>query len=136
MRRLSLAWAFALVAISCPAFGCETSVINTSLEKLQSLFAQMRDEGHFNVSGPLAWDFYFLDPDQNKLAAFAQKLQAQGFRVIGIGPGQGTFQLTVERFEVQTPESLLQLSKDMGVLALKDCVAHYDGFDAGPNPSP
>lgn len=104
------------------------------LEKLQTMFANMRAQTHWNVDGPLLWGYFFLDADRDKLAAAGDALVAKGYRLVDIAKvdGRSDYRLHVERVEAHTPESLYARDIELEALARRLHIRSYDGMDAGP----
>ncbi len=107
------------------------------LEKLQSMFANMRAQTPWNIDGPLLWGYFFIDADRTRLDAAAATLKDKGYRVVGIAKvdGHDLFRLHVERVEVQTPDSLYARDIELEALARKLHIGSYDGMDVGPPPA-
>ena len=105
------------------------------LSQLEDMFSSMRKKTKWNVDGPLLWGYFFIDPNQEKLAKLAERLQSDDFRLVQIRQASESpvlFQLHVERVETHSPKSLHARNAKLYALAAEYRVQSYDGMDVGP----
>ena len=105
-----------------------------TLEKLETMFANMRKETKWNLDGDMLWGYFFTDPNRKKLEPVAKHLSETGYRVVAIYPtdDKSTFFLHVERVEHHTPKTLNARNLEFYALAAKFGLESYDGMDVGP----
>ena len=136
MKTLSAAaLAIALAGLGAPTAAQVAPKI--SLDQLQTMFANMRAQTHWNLDGPMLWGFFFLDSDRAKLEAAQAELTSKGYRFVAIQKVNGSenYRLHVERVEVHTPQTLYARDIELEGLARKLHVRSYDGMDVGPAPT-
>jgi len=104
----------------------------SSLEKVQEMFASMRENTEWDVDGPLLWGYFFTDHDESRLEQFADTLAGRGYEVIEIfETEEDDMVLHVERVEHHTPDSLHARNLELAKLVQASGVEAYDGFDVG-----
>ena len=133
-RRLLLRSAFCL---GLPALGTTTRAQENRipLSKLELMFSEMRRNTKWNVDGPLLWGYFFVDSSRARLSNLAERLQADGYKLVELRPAVDStimHQLHVERIETPTPESLHARNAQLYSLVAELGVASYDGMDVGP----
>jgi hypothetical protein len=112
---------------------------NISREQLQTMFAQMQQQSHWDLSKPLLWGYFFISPTREPLDKAAHLLAAMGYRVVGISPvGRSPspvpdrWRLHVDRVEIHTVDSLDARNHEFNDFARVNGIALYDGMDVGP----
>ncbi len=116
-----------------------------SLEQIEEMFAQVREQSPWDPSGDLTWGYYFVDPKAEKLDAAANELEKLGYTVLGIlepddsdeaiqdAPEKDMFFLHVAKVETHSPETLLARNEELYAFATKHSLYGYDGMDVGPS---
>jgi len=105
-----------------------------TLEMLEQLFSQMREEAPFDPSNELLWGYFFTDADKDKLRPVRDELVARGYREVALylTDDKGTYFLHIERVEKHTPETLHARNLEFYALAEQHGIDSYDGMDVGP----
>jgi hypothetical protein len=103
-------------------------------DKLDEMFALMREEAPFDVDGELLWGYFFTDADKKKLRPLLDELLASGYQEVGLyrTDDRQTYFLHVERVEKHTPISLDARNHELQQLAERHGIESYDGMDVGP----
>ncbi|EOA03837.1 Hypothetical Protein HFRIS_015806 [Herbaspirillum frisingense GSF30] len=131
MKNIVITILMALSLTSALAEECETRNNNISLEKIQGMFGQIKNQAKWDMSAPLVWGYFFVDPSQSKLSELSNYLGTNGYNMVELFFNGKSFTLHVEKSEVHTPESLNQRNTDFSALAKQRCIRSYDGFDVG-----
>jgi hypothetical protein len=105
-----------------------------SLERLEQMFAAMKEDTDWDTSGTLLWGYFFMDRRSERLAALGDHLVGMGYRLVSLhsADDESTEVLHVERIESHTPTSLNERNHQLEALAKRFDVASYDGMDVGP----
>lgn len=115
-----------------------------SLEQLEAMFAQIRDESPWDPTGDLTWGYYFVDADIDKLEQAGLALEEQGYTLLGIlepddsdeavaeSEVKDMYFLHVVKVETHTPESLSKRNDELYAFAAQHSLFSYDGMDVGP----
>jgi hypothetical protein len=111
---------------------CQSLYTDVSVEKVTTMFQQMRDDAHWDTAAPLRWGFYFEDHSREKLQKLGDALTAKGYRLVEIRPAGALLQLHLEKTEIYTPQSLVDQNGELIAAAIQACIMRYDGFDVGP----
>ncbi|HIE5096216.1 ribonuclease E inhibitor RraB [Stenotrophomonas maltophilia] len=110
------------------------------LEATRNLFANLRENTDWDISGPLLWGYFFVHSTEEPLRALSEHLQAQGYAFVELfeqepEEGDATFHvLHVERVEAHDEASLDRRNQEFAALAAEHGVEDYDGMDVGPAP--
>lgn len=112
---------------------------NITIEQLDEMFNNIRDEGQWDLSKPLLWGYYFTDADPNKLQSVIPKIESMGYSIVNIFQAKkeveseaDSFYLHVEKVEIHNSKSLDKTNDDFYIFALKNGLDSYDGMDVGP----
>jgi hypothetical protein len=100
-----------------------------TLEELQEMFAELREEGEWNLDEPLPWGYFFTSHEQEKLEKAGDALTEQGYTVVGIFDAEDSMFLHVEKTEKHTPESMLARNEELNAFAEKFGLESYEGMD-------
>ena len=105
-----------------------------TLEMLEQLFAQMREDAPFDPSNELLWGYFFTDSKKDALRPVKDALVKSGYREVALylTDDKATYILHVERVEKHTPESLHARNLEFYALAEQHGIDSYDGMDVGP----
>jgi hypothetical protein len=107
-------------------------------EQLEEMFASIRAKGHWSIDDECRWDYFFVDTDRDKLIQAPDRLESEGFEVVGLldpnpdDDDQDTVYLQVQRVERHTVDSLLALNTKVYVFAEAQGLSSYDGMDVSP----
>lgn len=105
------------------------------LAALEKMFASLRRDAPWYIEGSdLLWSYFFTDPDQQRLAALAQRLALEGYRRVSISLNEDASSsiLHLQRIETHTPATLHARNQELEHLATELHIATYDGMDVGP----
>ncbi|KAG1217111.1 hypothetical protein G6F35_009456 [Rhizopus arrhizus] len=111
------------------------------LEDTRNLFANLRENTDWDISGPLLWGYFFVHSTAEPLQALADHLQALGYNFVELfeqepEEGDAPFHvLHVERVEIHDEASLDRRNQEFAALATEKGVEDYDGMDVGPAPA-
>jgi hypothetical protein len=104
---------------------------------LQEMFDSMRvhANAHWSIDDVCLWGYFFTDGDESNLREAAHKLEALGYRVVGLDPDEDDpdlLWLHVEKEERHTVDSLQSRNEELYRLADEWGLESYDGMDVGP----
>ncbi|WP_191849747.1 ribonuclease E inhibitor RraB [Stenotrophomonas sp. SXG-1] len=108
------------------------------LEDTRNLFANLRENTDWDITGPLLWGYFFVHSTAEPLQVLADHLQAQGYTFVELfeqepEEGDAPFHvLHVERVEIHDEASLDRRNQEFAALAAEKGVEDYDGMDVGP----
>ena|SRR5688572_8658740 len=109
--------------------------------EIDQMFAGMARDTDWDLSAPLLWGYFFTDASQQRLREVAPVLQAQGYELVDIFPGEkqgpeapDEWWLHVEKLEAHTPASLDMRNQMLYAFARAHGLASYDGMDVGAAP--
>ena len=107
---------------------------NISIDTLERMFSNIRNESGWNTAGDLLWGYFFVDQEPTKLEPLGAYLVKLGYHLVSIyeTDDKSTHFLHVERVETHTPDSLSARNAELNALAVKFGVESYDGMDVGP----
>lgn len=115
--------------------------MHSSLPQIEQIFARVRDEAGWDVTGPLLWGFFFTDADPAKLSAAAERLTATGYRRVDLYAADTEnesdpprYFLHVERVERLTPATLHERNRRLNAFAAELGLDSYDGWDVSEAP--
>lgn len=104
-----------------------------SRDMLERMFAQIRAGSGWDLSKPLLWGYFFLDPDRVTLDRASKVLVERGYRLVAIEQvGDRLWRLHVERPEVHTVDTLDARNREFYAFARAQGLRSYDGMDVGP----
>jgi len=105
-----------------------------TLENLEQLFAQMREDAPFDPSHELLWGYFFTDSKKEKLRPVRDELVGLGYREVALylTDDNSTYFLHIERVEKHTPDTLNTRNMEFYALAKRHGIDSYDGMDVGP----
>lgn len=112
--------------------------MSITLETLQQMFDNIRENTKWSIDGPMLWGYFFTDASASKLKDLVPVLEAQGYRYVDmfipeLDDGEDEyFFLHLEKEEVHTVESLNERNQQLYALAEAYELASYDGMDVGP----
>jgi hypothetical protein len=117
---------------------------NISRDQLQSMFSQIQQNSNWDLTKPLLWGYFFVNPVRGPLDKAAPLLAAMGYRIVDIShvpnnanSRQDKWRLHVERIEIHTVDSLDARNRELNDFARANGIAFYDGMDVGsPSASP
>ena len=128
--------ALALAAVCSPI---RAQVTHIPKAQLDTMFADMKANAPWDISGNLLWGYYFISSDKQALTAAGDVLVAQGYHLVEvreIQPGNGhdmvRWQLHVERTEHHTADSLFARNEELYAFVEAHPPVTYDGMDVGP----
>jgi len=93
------------------------------------MFADLREEGEWNLDEPLPWGYFFTSRETEKLERAAEALTEQGYTLVGIFDPEDSVFLHVEKTEHHTPETLFARNEELNALAEKFGLDSYEGMD-------
>ncbi len=102
------------------------------LEDTRNLFANLRENTDWDITGPLLWGYFFVHSTAEPLQALAQHLQAQGYTFVELfeqdpEEGDAPFHvLHVERVEIHDEASLDRRNQEFAALAAEKGVEDYE----------
>jgi hypothetical protein len=73
-----------LVAIVITGLPLTTNAANIPRENLERMFNQMQRQSHWDLSKPLLWGYFFVNPTREPLDRAAPLLSAMGYQVVKI----------------------------------------------------
>ncbi|CAM1352204.1 ribonuclease E inhibitor RraB [Tenacibaculum ascidiaceicola] len=101
-------------------------------------FKNLKLKGDFNIKEKLLWGYFFLDKDINKLKKLSKKLEQNNYTFVDIFEAEKEeaedpqeYYLHVEKIEHHNVETLDKRNKELYLLAEKNNIEYYDGFDVG-----
>jgi hypothetical protein len=112
---------------------------NITIEQLDELFNNLREEGQWDLSKPLLWAYYFTDHDPSKLQLVIPKIESMGYSIVNIFRAKkevedeaDSFYLQVQKVEIHNSKSLDKTNDDFYIFAFENGLDSYDGMDVGP----
>ncbi|MBQ4892341.1 ribonuclease E inhibitor RraB [Shewanella sp. MMG014] len=112
---------------------------NITIEQLDEMFNSIAEQGQWDLSKPLLWGYFFTDNDPDKLELVMPKIQAMGYKVVGIFQAEkedenepDLFYLHIENPEIHNSESLDKRNDEFYIFAHQNGLDSYDGMDVGP----
>lgn len=93
----------------------------------------------WDLFAPCRWSYFFIARDQIAFESLADRLSADGYRIVGTldtTPDDDSMTLRVDRNEEHTPASLDARNAHLSALAASLVDIVYDGMDVGPIDSP
>ncbi len=110
-----------------------------SIEQLQEMFGNIKNDTKWNISGDMLWGYFFTHNEPQLLENVAKILEKQGYRKVDIylsdkedSNEQDQFWLHIEKIETHSPESLDARNDEFYIFANMHNVDSYDGMDVGP----
>jgi hypothetical protein len=134
--RMTAALLVAMASVNLPL---ASNAANIPRQNLERMFDQMQRQSHWDISKPLLWGYFFVNPTREPLDRAAPLLSAMGYQVVKIyladkksasAPDQ--WWLHIERVEVHTVDSLDARNHEFNDFAASHGIAVYDGMDVGP----
>jgi hypothetical protein len=112
---------------------------NITVEQLDDMFNDIKDQGQWDLSKPLLWGYFFTDSDPTKLALVIPEIESMGYFIVDIFQAKkedeteaDSFYLHVAKIEIHNCKSLDKINDDFYILAHKNGLDSYDGMDVGP----
>lgn len=104
------------------------------LLKIKGMFRKMKTEAKWDMSKPMLWGYFFLDPDKKKLEALTKKLSREKFDIVNIEAtdDKEVYRLHIEEKTIHTPESLIKQNNRLEYLAKENDIESFDGWDVEP----
>lgn len=104
------------------------------LQNIKNMFERMKSEAKWDMTKPMLWGYFFLDPDKKKLEALSKKLNKEKFNIVSINEtdDKELYRLHIEEKGIHTPESLIKQNNIFTNLAKENDVENFDGWDVGP----
>ena len=131
MRRLIRTTVVALAALTMAGAAQASNPI--SRDMLERMFAQIRASSGWDLSKPLKWGYFFIDPDRAALDRASKVLVERGYRLVTIEQvGDQLWRLHVERAEIHTVDTLDERNRELYAFAQAQGLSSYDGMDVGP----
>ena len=110
-----------------------------SIEVLESMFDNIREDAPWNIDGPMLWGYFFKHGTETKLRELVPALEAQGYRLVDISTPAGeaaqegvAYILHVEKTEIHSVQSLHARNQQLAAFAAQHQIDSYDGMDVGP----
>ena len=110
-------------------------------EKLELMFANIKKQTQWNMSGNMLWGYFFTHPTRESLDRVTGELARLGYRVVNVYLADkdeptkpDMWWLHVERVETHSVASLYQRNVELNQFAKRHNLATYDGMDVGPAP--
>lgn len=106
---------------------------------IEDMFDHIRnnEDAPFDLDSECLWSYFFTDTDQEKLLAACTPLESEGFTVIGFlepdpeAEGDPVYFLRIDRIEMHTVDSLMELNQWFYALASEYNLLSYDGMEVG-----
>ena len=131
-----------LIIANSYAYGADMRDIpgkKITLDSLNEMFQNIKNETSWNISGPMLWGFFFTHHEPQKLEQAAEELIKQGYKYVDIylsdkdDPNEpDIYWLHVEKVEIHSPKTLDKRNDELYIFANKYALDSYDGMDVGP----
>lgn len=112
---------------------------NITVEQLDEMFNDIKEQGQWDLSKPLLWGYFFTDGDPTKLALVIPEIESMGYSIVDIFQAKkedeteaDSFYLHVAKIEIHNSKTLNKINDDFYILAHKNGLDSYDGMDVGP----
>jgi hypothetical protein len=107
----------------------------TSRAAVDAMLDQIRTESKWDITRDMVWGYFFVADSTKPLTRLAERLKADGYRVVGDiarHDGSEMYWLHVEKIETHSADSLDKRDHELCALAAQFPDAKYDGMDVGP----
>ena len=112
-----------------------------TLEALEKMFNNLKEERGLELSHPLLWGFFFTHNDKETLENCFEELEKMGLRYVKIFLSEkenaydpDMYWLHVEKEEVHNAQSLDFFNDELYLFANEQGLDSYDGMDVSPLP--
>jgi len=112
---------------------------NITIDQLEEMFANIRENTDWDISGDMLWGYFFTHNEPSKLEEAKNHLVAKGYRFVDIylsdkeGPNDpDMFWLHIERVETHSPKTLDARNDELYLFAHEFGLDSYDGMDISP----
>jgi Regulator of ribonuclease activity B len=105
-----------------------------SRDQIGAMFADMDSNAPWDISEPLLWGYFFVDPDRARLDGVAPLLAEAGFTLVSLRQRAqaGQWWLHIEKVELHTVDSLHERNQQWYAFVAEHGIERYDGMDVGP----
>lgn len=112
---------------------------NISINQLEEMFSNIRENTDWNISGNMLWGYFFTHNEPTKLEKAKEALISKGYTFVDIylsdkeDPNEpDMFWLHVECIETHSPKTLDARNDELYIFAHEFGLDSYDGMDIGP----
>jgi len=110
-----------------------------TLDRLESMFNNIRENTNWDMDGEMLWDYRFIHHEPSLLEAAAEQLQARGYNIVPIYMAEkkepndpDKYWLHINKIEKHTPKTLDQRNDEFYLFAHDMGLGSYDGINVGP----
>jgi len=122
---------FYLLVIFIKFIGCTYGQDNKRMANINSIFDKMELQG-VDTKKPLLFGYFFYDKNKSKLENLKNELLKDYYKLVRLEKTEKKeFILHVEKVEVHTRTSLLDIENQLEKLSKRFKVETYDGWDVG-----